>query len=44
MPTYDYQCSTCGKRFEWMQSMKDDALTTCPVEVCDQDPKGEGTV
>ena len=44
MPTYDYQCTTCGKRFEWMQSMKDDPLSMCPEEVCDHDPKGKGAV
>lgn len=30
MPTYDYACKQCGHRFEAFQSMKDDALTTCP--------------
>ena len=30
MPTYDYACRQCGHRFEAFQSMKDDALTTCP--------------
>ena len=31
MPTYDYACRECGHRFEAFQSMKDDALTTCPI-------------
>jgi len=44
MATYDYQCTTCGKRFEWVQSMKDDALTTCPESVCEHDPTGKGAV
>lgn len=30
MPNYDYVCKECGHRFEAFQSMKDDALTTCP--------------
>jgi putative FmdB family regulatory protein len=30
MPTYDYACAKCGHRFEQVQSMKDDALKTCP--------------
>ncbi|MCB1207144.1 MAG: zinc ribbon domain-containing protein [Verrucomicrobiae bacterium] len=34
MPTYDYQCQTCGHRFEVFQSMKDERLTDCPVEGC----------
>jgi len=29
MATYDYHCNTCGKDFEHVQSMKDDALTEC---------------
>lgn len=29
MPTYDYYCETCGP-MEIFQSMRDDALTTCP--------------
>ena len=30
MPTYDYACRDCGHRFEAVQSIHDDALTTCP--------------
>ena len=30
MPIYEYQCDGCADRFEVKQSMKDDALTTCP--------------
>ena len=44
MPTYDYQCSSCGKRFDWVQSMKDNALETCPPEMCEQEVKGQGSV
>jgi len=30
MPTYDYACKACGRRFETFQSMRDEPLTTCP--------------
>ncbi len=30
MPTYDYECRSCSHRFEAFQSIRDDALTTCP--------------
>jgi len=30
MPTYDYRCDACGHEFAKFQSMKDDALVTCP--------------
>jgi len=29
MITYEYECSQCG-RFDYKQSIKDDALKTCP--------------
>lgn len=29
MPTYSYQCTNCGDRFDAVQSFSDDALTTC---------------
>ena len=29
MPTYEYECSKCGKEFEVFQSMKDDPLKVC---------------
>ena len=32
MPKYEYACERCGARFETMQSIKADPLTTC--EVC----------
>ena len=44
MPTYDYQCRTCGKTFEWFQSMSAEKLVECPAEVCEQEVKGQGTV
>jgi len=34
MPTYDYECQTCGHQFEAKQSMKDPHLTDCPVGAC----------
>lgn len=34
MPTYDYQCQTCGHSFEAKQSMKDPHLTDCPLPGC----------
>jgi len=34
MPTYDYECQTCGHQFEARQSMKDPHLTNCPQADC----------
>lgn len=34
MPTYDYQCQTCGHAFEAKQSMKDPHLKDCPQPGC----------
>lgn len=34
MPNYDYECQTCGHRFEVFQSMNDAKLTDCPAEGC----------
>ncbi len=44
MPNYDYECSRCKKTFELFQSMKDDALTTCPKSHCRMKTWGKGTV
>lgn len=44
MPTYEYTCTTCGARFDWLQSIKAEPLTTCPAEVCRAETKGAGTV
>ena len=47
MPTYDYRCTTCGHRFEQMQSISAPALTHCPVSECiqeDESLKGTGEV
>lgn len=30
MPTYSYQCDTCGHAFDVVQRFADDALTECP--------------
>ncbi len=30
MPTYDYECTGCGHRFEAFQKMTDAPLTQCP--------------
>jgi putative FmdB family regulatory protein len=30
MPTYEYECKTCGYCFDVFQSMSDNPLTTCP--------------
>jgi putative FmdB family regulatory protein len=34
MPTYEYECQTCGHPFEVRQSMKDPHLTECPQPDC----------
>ena len=30
MPTYEYECNTCGHHFERFQSMTDDPVKKCP--------------
>lgn len=30
MPTYEYECPSCGNQFEAFQSMKDAPLSSCP--------------
>lgn len=30
MPTYEYQCGTCGNRFEKYQSFSDEPIKICP--------------
>jgi putative FmdB family regulatory protein len=44
MPTYEYECAKCKKAFELVQSMKDDALKTCPKNLCRQKTWGKGPV
>lgn len=35
MPTYEYVCEACGHHWDAFQSIKDDALKTCPS--CEKD-------
>ena len=44
MPTYEYECTKCRKTFDHFQSMKDDALSTCPKEKCQMKKWGKGKV
>lgn len=44
MPTYEYECAKCNKSFETFQSMKDDALKTCPKDKCRMRTWGKGKV
>lgn len=44
MPTYEYECEKCRKPFELFQSMKDDALKTCPQAKCRMKKWGKGKV
>ncbi|MEW5719747.1 MAG: FmdB family zinc ribbon protein [Chloroflexota bacterium] len=30
MPIYEYECETCGNRFERLQSIQDDPVRQCP--------------
>jgi putative FmdB family regulatory protein len=30
MPTYEYECKSCGQRFEHFQKMTDEPLDKCP--------------
>jgi putative FmdB family regulatory protein len=30
MPTYEYECKSCGHSFEAFQSMKDEPIKVCP--------------
>ena len=30
MPTYEYECTKCGYRFEFFQGIKDEPLKECP--------------
>ncbi|MFV2038747.1 MAG: FmdB family zinc ribbon protein [Acidimicrobiales bacterium] len=40
MPTYDYNCQTCGEDFELFQSFSEDALTKCPTKKSGDSPAG----
>ncbi len=40
MPTYDYECTSCGHVFEVFHSMSAESVKDCPAEGCG----GKGTV
>ena len=44
MPTYEYQCEKCGKKFDHFQSMKDEPLKICLKENCQEATWGKGKV
>jgi len=44
MPTYEYVCAKCDHSFEKVQSIKENALTTCPKENCPRKPWGKGKI
>jgi putative FmdB family regulatory protein len=44
MPTYEYECAKCKKRFDAFQSMKDDPYKTCPKDLCRMKSWGKGKV
>ena len=44
MPTYEYTCSKCGHDFDYVQPMKDSALTVCPKDRCARKTWGKGKV
>lgn len=44
MPTYEYVCSKCERQFETVQRITDQALKTCPKDLCPIKPWGKGKV
>ncbi len=44
MPTYEYACQKCRQNFDAYQSMRDEAFTVCPKELCRQARWGKGKV
>ncbi len=30
MPTYEYECTTCGYRFEMLQKISENPISACP--------------
>jgi len=44
MPTYEYVCEKCDHEFELFQSIKADALETCPKEACPKKRWTKGNV
>src|SRR5687767_5075906 len=44
MPTYQYHCTKCDQEFDVFQSMTENALTTCPKDLCRMGKWGKGKV
>ena len=44
MPTYQYHCTKCDQEFDAVQSMTENALTTCPKDLCRMSKWGKGKV
>lgn len=44
MPTYEYVCEKCGAHLDIFQSMKDEALKTCPKDKCPKKVWGKGKI
>jgi len=44
MPTYEYLCEKCGKKFEAFQSMRDEPFRECPKDLCQMPKWGHGKV
>lgn len=44
MPTYEYECQKCKKNFDLFQSMRDEALQTCPKTHCRMRVWGKGKI
>jgi putative FmdB family regulatory protein len=44
MPTYQYVCQKCNHQFDLYQSIRDDALTVCPEQMCGQKAWGKGRI
>lgn len=44
MPTYQYHCTKCDQEFDLVQSMTENALTTCPKDLCRMSKWGKGKV
>src|SRR5687767_1932550 len=42
MPTYQYHCTKCDQEFDVVQSMTENALTTCPKDLCRMSKWGKG--
>ncbi len=43
MPTYDYECKTCGTVFEYFQTMSDTPLSHCLKSACPLEDSKKGT-